>query len=70
MLPAGHQLHQVGAFVLPQRARLDQPQLHRGHLDPLGEVDAVEPVAEAAELEDVVLAGGVVGMGVPVLRRH
>jgi hypothetical protein len=48
--PSGHQLHQVCTFVMAQQAGFDQTQLHRRHLHPLGEVDAVETVPEAAEL--------------------
>jgi hypothetical protein len=51
-----HELNQVGTFVLPQCTGIDQSQLHSGHLHPLGEVHAVEPIAKTAELEDVVLA--------------
>ena len=63
-------MHQIGALVVKQHAGLHQPQLHGRHLDALLEIDAIEPVAEAAELQDIVLTGEVVRMSVTVFGRH
>jgi hypothetical protein len=36
----------------------------------LGKVHAVEPVAETTEFQDVILAGGIIRVGMSVFGRH
>jgi hypothetical protein len=41
---------------MTQEPRFDQTQFHRRHLHSLGEIDAVEAVSEAPELQDIIFA--------------
>jgi hypothetical protein len=68
--PARDQLHEVGALVVAEQPGFHKAKLHRSHLHSLSEIDAVEPVAETAEFQDVVFAGGVIRVGVSVLGCH
>ena len=58
----GGELDQVGGLVVVELVRLDQPELDRGAGDALLEVAAVEVEPVAEELDDVVVAGAVVGV--------
>ena len=68
--PLRRERDEVARLLLVELVRLDEPELDRRRDHALLEVEGVEGEAEAEELDDVLVAGGVVRAGVGGVERH